>query len=142
MDSLYKSKKIICTSLKNIKVKNGNVLSGLKKNDIGFNGFGEAYFSSIKYNKIKGWKKHKNTTMNFIVPIGNVKFIIFDEKNNKFYKEKIGEDNYKRLTITKNLWFGFMGLSKKNSIILNIINKIHNPNETKNLDLNKIDYSW
>ena len=142
MDSLYKTKKIICSPLKNIKVKNGNVLSGLKKNDIGYDGFGEAYFTSIKYNKIKGWKKHNKTTMNFIVPIGKVKFVIFDKKNNRFFVEKIGENNYKRLTIAKNMWFGFMGLSKKNSIILNIINKKHNPKETNNLDLNQIEYNW
>ena len=46
------------TALKIINLENGDVLHGMKKNDLGFNGFGEAYFSEIKYNKIIN-HKHK-----------------------------------------------------------------------------------
>ena len=51
--------KIIITSLSQIKVPGGDVFHSIKKNDSGYNGFGEAYFSFIKKNAIKGWKKHK-----------------------------------------------------------------------------------
>jgi len=42
------------TPLKIIEVKDGNVLHALKKSDIGFEGFGEAYFSNVESGQIKG----------------------------------------------------------------------------------------
>ena len=48
---------ITLTPLKQIFNPKGNIFHALKKSDIGFNGFGEAYFSTINQNEIKGWKK-------------------------------------------------------------------------------------
>ena len=63
----------------------------IKKTDIGFLSFGEAYFSSVEYKLIKGWKKHKKMTLNFIVPIGKIKFVIHDSRTSSksfgFYQE-------------------------------------------------------
>ena len=142
MKNLYQLNKIIVTPLKKIFVNKGNVLHAIKKGDKGFNSFGEAYFSNINYKSIKAWKKHKQMTMNFIVPCGKVKFVIYDEKNNIFYDEIIGERFYKRLTIKKNIWFGFMGMSRKQSIILNVIDTIHNPRESIQMKLKKLKYRW
>ena len=36
----------------------GTVMHAIKKNSNGFAGFGEAYFSTVNFNNIKGWKKH------------------------------------------------------------------------------------
>ena len=65
------------TPLKIIENEKGNILRGLRSDEDLYNGFGEAYFSKIKYNTIKGWKLHKEMTMNLIVPIGKVKFVFF-----------------------------------------------------------------
>ena len=56
--------------LKIIKNSMGNIFHGMKKSDIGYNGFEEAYFSSVTHNTIKPWKKHLKMTLNLIVPIG------------------------------------------------------------------------
>ena len=47
----------------------------LKKNELKNWTFGEAYFSKIKFNKIKAWKYHSKMTLNLAVPHGKVKFV-------------------------------------------------------------------
>ena len=63
-------KQIIIKPLKRINVEEGDVLHVLKASDDEFHGFKEAYFSTIKKNKIKAWKRHLLMTMNLIIPIG------------------------------------------------------------------------
>ena len=41
---------------------NGQIMHALKKSDLGFQDFGEVYFSHIKYKKIKAWKRHMKMT--------------------------------------------------------------------------------
>ena len=70
----------------------GKVLHGIKKDSDVFAGFGEAYFSTVNFNTIKGWKKHNRMIMNLIVPVGSVRFYLYDEKNNdsdKLINQKI-----------------------------------------------------
>lgn len=67
-------------SLKRIDYPLGDVFHGMKKNDDGFAGFGEAYFTTINVNQIKGWNKHKIMTLNLVVPVGKVIFVLFDER--------------------------------------------------------------
>ena len=75
---------ISITPLKKIFNINGDIFHALKKSDIGFDSFAESYFSFIYFNSIKGWKKHIKMTMNLVVPIGNVSFVFYDERLNKF----------------------------------------------------------
>ncbi|MFW5625378.1 MAG: dTDP-4-dehydrorhamnose 3,5-epimerase, partial [Campylobacter hyointestinalis] len=63
---------VILTPLKQIYNPKGNIFHAMKNSDIGYLGFGEAYFSTIDQNKIKGWKKHTKMTLNLIVPIGEI----------------------------------------------------------------------
>ena len=86
-----KIKDVILTPLKKIYHPKGDILHGIKKIDKGYLGFGEAYFSTINYNEIKGWNRHKRMTLNLVVPIGSVKFVIYDDrigisKNNIFFE--------------------------------------------------------
>ena len=48
---------VIMTSLKVIEVPGGNVFHGMKSNDPGYSGFGEAYFSTVDLGAIKAWKR-------------------------------------------------------------------------------------
>ena len=75
--------KIIIKSLKKFNLEDGDVLHALKCSEKEFYGFEEVYFSTIKKNKIKAWKKHNRMTMNLVVPVGKVQFIFYDEK--KFF---------------------------------------------------------
>ena len=50
--------KISITSLKKIFSKEGNVMKILTKKEKHYLDFGEVYFTWIKPNSIKAWKKH------------------------------------------------------------------------------------
>ena len=140
-------KDVIITPLNIINTNGGSVYHALKKTDNGFLSFGEAYFSSVEYKLIKGWKKHKKMTLNFIVPVGIIKFVIHDlrtsSKSYGFCQEiTLSNENYNRLTIPPDLWFAFQGLAKNSNFLLNIANLIHDPNEVLSLELDKIKYDW
>ena len=64
------------TPLKTFTTTGGQVMRGVRKNDIGVSTFGEAYFTSIDMNTIRGWKLHKLMVSNLIVPVGSVKFVL------------------------------------------------------------------
>ena len=138
---------VIFTPLKIIEVEDGNIQHGMKKGEDGYKGFGEAYFSNINSNSIKGWKRHFSMILNIIVPIGRIRFVLFDDREDSLtrhnYQELIiSEDNYGRLTVPPMIWFGFMGLEKGQSLILNIGNIIHDPNEIKKAALEDFEYNW
>ena len=135
-------KGVFLTKLKKISHPSGNVFHGIKKSDLGFNGFGEAYFSTINYKNIKAWKKHTKMTLNLIVPVGEIKFVLFDEKENKFLKIKLSVSNYQRLTIPPNIWMGFEGRKQGLNLLLNLADMEHDPDEIIRLELDKIKYKW
>jgi len=133
---------IIITELKRIETIGGDVLHALKKNDSGYNSFGEAYFSCIDYNSIKAWKMHKNMTLNLIVPIGNVKFVFLDSNKDLIQIIEIGEKNYMRITVPPKIWFGFKGMSKNTNLVLNIADLEHDPNEVERANLETFNFKW
>lgn len=45
---------VIIAPLKIIDVPGGHVLQGMKCSDEGYNGFGEAYFSTVEHGTVKG----------------------------------------------------------------------------------------
>ena len=131
--------------LKIIKSDKGSVRHCLKKSDLGFNGFGECYFSTIKTGSIKAWKLHKSMTMNLTVQVGSVMFCFKDlrqssKTRNGTYKIIINDKNYFRLTVPPNIWFGFKGLS--NSLICNISDIIHSENEIIRKEISSINFDW
>ena len=134
-------------NIRDIKVKKlnifpkleGDVLHAIKKNDPFIKNFGEVYFSKIKYNFTKGWKRHLLMTLNLVVPIGNVNFFFVDLQGNK-RSEIIGENNYVKLTVPPNIWVAFKGLEKPYSLIMNFADLEHDPNEVESLPINKINF--
>jgi len=132
---------VIVTPLKQIHNPKGDIYHAMKKSDDGFEGFGEAYFSTIHKDDIKGWKKHTQMTLNLIVPIGQIEFIIYDEDSRSFQSVKLSQSNYQRLTIKPNLWMAFRGLDE-NNMLLNLASIEHNPEESVNRELDEIQYAW
>ena len=126
--------------LKIMKSKHGNVIKIINKSSNYYFGFNELYFSQIKKNKIKGWKKHTRMTMNLKVILGKVKFI-FSKDQKKFKKIILSDNDHYMLTISKNIFFAFQGLEKQNTI-LNFSNIKHSQKECINLPLNQINYNW
>lgn len=132
---------VILTPLKQIYHPKGDIFHAMKKSDIGFDGFGEAYFSTINQNNIKGWKKHTKMTLNIVVPVGNIEFVVYDEKTKEFFSTKLSHNNYQRLTVKAGLWMAFRGIGEYN-MLLNLASIEHDPNEAVNIELNEINYKW
>ena len=129
------------SALKIISNEKGDIFHALKKTEKDFHDFGEIYFSRINHNSIKGWKKHTRMTMNLVVPYGKVQFVFFDSFGNVL-EETVGEGNYVRLNVPPGLWFGFRGIFKPFSLVANIANKIHDPNEAIRVSLDHFNYEW
>ncbi|MDQ1339849.1 MAG: hypothetical protein QG567_1004 [Campylobacterota bacterium] len=132
---------VVLTPLKQIHHPKGDIFHGMKKSDDGFDGFGEAYFSTINQDDIKGWKKHTKMTLNLIVPVGEIEFVVYDENTKKFLSVKLSHKNYQRLTVMPNLWMAFRGVGKYN-MLLNLASIEHNPNEAINIEIEEIKYEW
>ena len=120
--------------------KKGAVLRAMRRDEDGYNGFGEAYFSTVDQGEIKAWKKHRIMYCNLVVIEGEVKFNIFDDRQtsqtqNRKMSLLLSKNNYARLTIPPNIWFGFKGLGQ-NNVILNMASQIYDPEEVINLPLN------
>jgi len=147
MDKLKKIDGVFLTPLRIINHPLGDVYHGMKKTDIGFKGFGEAYFSTIKYNTIKQWKKHIKMTLNLIVPKGEVRFVLYDDRKDSPTKGNymdihLSKKNYKRLTVPPGIWLAFKGISSGTNLLLNIANMAHDPAEVVRKELKDIAYNW
>jgi len=134
---------ILVTPLKRIPTVGGDVIHALKNSDNGFNGFGEVYFSWVEHGAIKAWKCHRHMTMNLVVPLGGVSFVfhINDQKNN-FRSEIIGEERYVRLTVPPGIWFGFQGRGSGRSLIMNLADMAHDPDEVLRKSVSQFSYNW
>ena len=132
---------VILTPLNQIHNPKGDIFHAMKKSDEGFDGFGEAYFSTINLDDIKGWKKHTKMTLNVVVPFGEIEFVLYDEKKREFLNVKLSQKNYQRLTVKAGLWMAFRGL-EKSSMLLNLASIEHDPSEAVALELNEISYEW
>ncbi|MEG1589027.1 MAG: dTDP-4-dehydrorhamnose 3,5-epimerase, partial [Mucinivorans sp.] len=106
---------VILTPLKQIFHPLGDVFHGMKKSDAGFAGFGEAYFSTIHHQDTKPWKKHIRMTLNFVVPVGSIRIVIYDDRATsptcgQFFEVTLNSDNYQRITIPPDVWVAFSGV--------------------------------
>ena len=138
-------KDMLITPLDVIDTPGGNVMHAMKESSAGYLGFGEVYFSQVDKGIIKAWKRHKKMTLNLVVPVGKIRFVLFDNRkltNGRFQEVIISKDNYCRLTIPPMVWLGFQGLSDDGSMLLNIANIEHNPGEVDRLEVDKINYDW
>ena len=125
----------------------GDILHGMKRSDPGFLEFGEAYFSKVNPGAIKGWNRHKRMTLNLVVPLGKVLFVLYDDRvdsktNGCFFHVEISQANYQRLTVPPGVWMAFRGMDKGISLVLNIADVEHDPGELEKLDLAQIEYDW
>lgn len=137
---------ILLTPLKRIAHPKGDILHAMKRSSPGFAGFGEAYFSMVLPGEIKGWKRHRRVTLNLVVPVGEVRFVIFDERPDSptsgcFNDFVLGKENYARLTIPPGLWVAFRGLDESGNMLINLANEEHDPMESDNVDIDSFPFN-
>jgi len=142
MSSADLDKLIKITKINRIAASGGDVLHYLKSSENSFIEFGEAYFSLVDKNVVKGWKYHKKMTMNICVPVGTVQFVFTDIKQENFRSIIIGESDHSRLTVQPFTVFAFKGLSDGINLVANISNIEHDPDESVKISEDKIQYEW
>ena len=147
MDTTVVVDGVLLTSLRILSAPGGDVLHAMKRTEAGFRGFGEAYFSKVQSGSIKGWKRHRNMTLNLVVPVGAVKFVIYDDRvesatQGKFFAVTLSNSNYQRLTLPPMIWFAFQGVYHSESMLLNIASIPHDPDEVDQREIDDIEFDW
>lgn len=129
------------TPLKIIEDNRGDVLHMLRNDSIGFENFGECYFSEIKPGIIKAWKRHQHQSQNLTVPIGSIELVIYDNRPESLTKGNllkiiIGRpNNYFRVKIPAKVWYGFKSNSNLTSLIVNCTNIPHDPDDNELINI-------
>ena len=134
---------------KQILDERGKVMHMLRNDADTFQGFGEIYFSCVYPGAIKGWHMHKRMVLNYAVPYGNIKLVLYDNRSNSPTKGGIqelflGPDNYCLVAIPPLIWNGFKGIGTEMAIVANCASIPHDPDEIERLDPfdKSIPYSW
>ena len=113
--------------------------------------YGEIYFSVLQPGAIKAWKRHRRQTQFLAVPYGQIKFVLFDDRENSPTRNALFEialglpDNYKLLKIPPGICYGFANLAQESQAILcNCADLPHDPAEGEKLpsDTDYIPYKW
>lgn len=140
---------VVIKKLKIIPDERGRVMHMLKSGDREFEKFGEIYFSTVYPGVIKGWHLHRKMTLNYAVPVGMVKLVLYDgrKKSPTFGKVQeifIGEDNYALVKIPPGIWNGFKGIGVKPALLANCASIPHDPEEITRKDpfSEDIPYDW
>lgn len=139
---------VLLNPAKVINVEGGNVLTYLHNTDDGYVGFGEVYMSTVNPGAVKGWRRHNRVTLNFVVPIGSIRFVLFDDRADSSTKGAyldiiLSRDNYQRLTVPPGIWFAFKGEGSGENMLLNTIDQVNDPTESDRKPLDQIPYhAW
>lgn len=127
----------------------GKVMHAMKATDPEFVKFGEAYFSTIFPGIVKGWHLHKEMIINYVVPVGMIKLVVYDDREGSKTKGElnelyIGQDNYQMVKVPPFVWNGFACVGPTPALVLNVASIPHDPGEIVRLDPHKshIPYDW
>lgn len=141
---------VLVTGLRQVVDERGAVLHHMRSDAPEFSTFGECYFSEMIPGAVKAWKRHSKQTQHLAVPIGRVRFVIYDDRepsrtNGRLEIVELGRpDQYNRLRIPKGLWYGFTCLSDQPALIANCTDQPHDPTDTelRAEDDPRIPYHW
>jgi dTDP-4-dehydrorhamnose 3,5-epimerase len=135
--------------LRQILDERGKVMHMIRNDDPDFLGFGEIYFSCIYPGVIKGWHLHKKMTLNYAVPYGTIKLVLYDERvssktRGELQEIFLGPENYCLVQIPPQVWNGFKGVGTTISIVANCSTIPHDPHEIERKDPYNpsIPYTW
>lgn len=135
--------------LRQIFDERGKVMHMLKVGDPEFQQFGEIYFSCVNPGAIKAWHIHKEMTLNYAVPHGHIKFVLYDNRpesptHGEIQELFLGPDNYCLVTVPPMVWNGFKGMGAEVTIVANCATIPHSPDEIDRRDPfdSSIPYDW
>ena len=137
-------------ALKQIADERGKVMHMLRASEPHFSGFGEIYFSVVYPGAIKGWHLHHRMVLNYAVPSGRIKFVLYDAREGSPTRGELmelflGEENYSLVQVPPGVWNGFKGIGTIPAIVANCSSIEHDPHEIERMDPlvnDVIRYDW
>jgi dTDP-4-dehydrorhamnose 3,5-epimerase len=140
---------VVVSPLRRIPDERGAVFHMLREDSPVFERFGEIYFSLVYPGVVKGWHVHSEMTLNYAVPVGMIKMVCYDDRDDSPSKGvvqeiHIGELNYALVTIPPRVWNGFKGVGTEPALVANCATTPHDPGEIARMDpfTNDIPYDW
>lgn len=140
---------VVVKPLRQIPDERGTVMHMLKRTDPEFEEFGEIYFSSVYPGVIKGWHLHRRMTINYAVPRGTIKLVLFDDREGSASRGVVeehflGGPNYALVKVPPGIWNGFKGIGVEPAIVANCATIPHDPAEIERRDPfdPRIPYDW
>jgi dTDP-4-dehydrorhamnose 3,5-epimerase len=135
--------------LRQIPDERGKVMHMLRRTDPHFREFGEVYFSVVMPGAIKGWHLHRRMVINYAVPFGRVKLVLYDDRpgsptRGELQEVFLGPDHYHLVSVPVGVWNGFKGYGTTEAIVCNCATIVHDPDEMVRLDPfdPSIPYDW
>lgn len=136
--------------LNRISDERGTIYHMIKNTDSFYDQVGEVYFSKSYPGVIKGWHLHKKMGIKYAVPIGMIKLVIYDLRQNSPTYSNImelflGEENYNLVIIPPGVANGYKTIGYKSSLVVNCATHPHEPEgEMQRIDPfnNDIPYEW
>ena len=135
--------------LRQIPDERGKVLHMLRRTDPHFLEFGEVYFSVVFPGVVKGWHLHRLMTLNYSVPFGRIKLVLYDDRPTSGTRGEVqeiflGQDNYSLVQVPPGVWNGFKGYGVTEALVCNCATIVHDPDEIERLDpfSPQIPYDW
>jgi len=135
--------------LRRIPDERGTILHMLRADAPHFEQFGEIYFSTIYPGVIKGWHLHTKMTLNYAVIVGNIKLVLYDDRDTSPTRGEVqeifmGEENYCLVTVPPFIWNGFKGIGTTKAMVANCATIPHDPAEIERRDPfdPSIPYDW
>ena len=140
---------VIVTPLRQILDERGKIMHMLRCDAGHFIKFGEIYFSCVEPGAIKAWHLHKEMTLNYAVPVGKIKMVLYDDREGSPTRGEVNElflgpDNYQLVTVPPLVWNGFKGVGCASSLVANCATIAHDPAEIVYQDpfCPDIPYTW
>lgn len=140
---------VILSPLKQIFDERGKVMHMLREDSPIFSRFGEIYFSCTHPGVVKAWHLHKQMTLNYAVILGEIKFVLFDDRINSPTRGEVQEffispENYMLVTVPPMIWNGFKAVGNVTAIVANCATLPHDPQELERRSPAdpQIPYNW
>jgi dTDP-4-dehydrorhamnose 3,5-epimerase len=140
---------VVVTPLRQIPDERGKVMHMLRVDSPVFMQFGEIYFSTVFPGAVKAWHIHKEMTLNYAVPHGRVKFVLYDDRpaspsRGEVQEIFLGPDSYNLVTVPPRVWNGFKGIGTETAIVANCASIPHRPDEIERIPAAdpRIPYDW
>ena len=137
------------TPLRQISDERGSVMHMLREDAPHFERFGEVYFSWVYPGAIKAWHMHREMTLNYAVPVGRIKVVLFDDREGSatrgvVWEHILDEGHYELLTIPPMLWSGFRCVGPHSAMVANCATLPHRADEIERKDAftTDIPYQW